>query len=146
MHAAVVEYISSGGKCQRNKSSTQRPRGLLQPLTIPEGTWESVSMDLITQLPQSKDGHDAILAFVDRLSKMTHFAPTITSVSAEGIACMVLHNVVRLRGIPLEFVNDRATCTPRRTSCKACASLWGSSTACQWLIILNLMVCPWTDV
>jgi hypothetical protein len=35
-------------------------------------------MDLITPLPTTKDGHDAVLVFVDRLSKMTHFAATTT--------------------------------------------------------------------
>lgn len=57
-------------------------------------------MDLIVQLPMTKSGHDAILVMVDRLSKMTHFAPTTTRVSADGIARLVLHIVVRLHGVP----------------------------------------------
>ena len=44
---------------------------------------------------------------VDKLSKMTHFAPTIDEVSAEGIARLILHHVVRLHGVPREFVTDR---------------------------------------
>ena len=47
--------------------------------------WQSVSMDFITQLPETSRGHDAILVFVDRLTKMVHFAPTRIDVSAEGV-------------------------------------------------------------
>ena len=30
-------------------------------------------MDLITQLPRTAAGHDAIVVFVDKLSKMVHY-------------------------------------------------------------------------
>ena len=32
-------------------------------------------MDFITNLPLTKTGHDSILALIDSLSKMAHFAP-----------------------------------------------------------------------
>jgi hypothetical protein len=53
--------------------------GKLQPLSIPGRTWESVSMDLIVELLNTADGHDLVLVFVDRLSKMVHLVPTIES-------------------------------------------------------------------
>jgi hypothetical protein len=34
-------------------------------------------MDFITQLPVTKKGYDAIAVFVDRLTKMVHFAPNL---------------------------------------------------------------------
>ena len=43
-------------------------------------------MDLITSLPKTKDGYDAIVVFVDRLSKMIHAIPTTTSVDAPALA------------------------------------------------------------
>ena len=43
-------------------------------------------MDLITSLSKTKDGYDAIVVFVDRLSKMTHVIPTTTSVDAPTLA------------------------------------------------------------
>ncbi len=72
--------------CQRNKARTGPTPGLLQPLPIPGGAWESVSLDLITGLPQTPRGFDAAVVFVDRLTKMTHFAPTRTTVNAKDLA------------------------------------------------------------
>ena len=77
MQEEVRTHVQTCVSCQRNKPSNDKPAGLLQPLPVPTDVWESVSVDLITQLPQSRDGHDAIVVFVDRLSKMTHFVPKI---------------------------------------------------------------------
>ena len=63
-------------------------------------------MDFITQLPETRKGHDAILVFVDRLSKMVHFAPTRTDVSAKGVAQLFFEHVFRLHGLPKDIVSD----------------------------------------
>jgi hypothetical protein len=43
-------------------------------------------MDLITDHPFSKRGHDAIVVFVDRLSKMVQAAPCTKTGTAERLA------------------------------------------------------------
>nr|GEX96978.1 putative reverse transcriptase domain-containing protein [Tanacetum cinerariifolium] len=43
--------------------------GLLQQPKIPEWKWEKITMDLVTKLPKSGSGHDAIWVMVDRLTK-----------------------------------------------------------------------------
>ena len=43
-------------------------------------------MDLITSLPKTGEGHDAIVVFVDKLSKMTRFAPCSSTVDSAGLA------------------------------------------------------------
>ena len=90
MRADVTSYVIQCAVCQRNKPSNQRPAGLLQPLPIPERPWNSVSMDLITGLPQTRTGHTAIAVFVDRMSKMAHFVATHTVSAAEmiSLSCM----------------------------------------------------------
>ncbi len=50
--------------CQQNRTLNKKQAGLLQPLPIPEGSWESVSMDFMVSLPPSK-GFDAIMVVVD---------------------------------------------------------------------------------
>ncbi|KAJ9518956.1 hypothetical protein QJQ45_026201 [Haematococcus lacustris] len=67
MRADVRHYVTTCDACQRDKSSTLKPGGLLNPLSIPDYRWESVSMDLITKLPSASHGFDAICVFVDRL-------------------------------------------------------------------------------
>lgn len=75
MRSDAATYVQRCGTCQRVKGQHIKPSGLLQPLPSPEGRWNSVSMDFIVQLPPTKLGHDAIVVFVDRLTKMVHFAP-----------------------------------------------------------------------
>ena len=47
----VLQHIRECEAFQRNKGEMNHPAGLLQPLPILEGKWESISMDFITGLP-----------------------------------------------------------------------------------------------
>jgi hypothetical protein len=77
----VKDYVASCEQCQTNKSSNQRPAGMLQPLAVPNYRWESVSVDFVVKLPPS-NGYDSICVVVDRLSKMTHFVPCCEAMDA----------------------------------------------------------------
>jgi hypothetical protein len=105
----VESYIAACEACQRNKAPTKKPAGLLQPLSIPKGPWDSVSMDFITGLPRTSRGNNAIIVFVDRLTKMTHIVPTTTTVDALGTARLFVDNVWKHHGIPLDVVSDRGS-------------------------------------
>ena len=109
----VCAFIASCASCQRVHARNSKKPGLLQPLQVPTRRWSSVSMDFITGLPITRSGHDAIVVFVDRLSKMARFAPTTTTVTAEGTAKLFFENVYRSHGLPSEIVSDR---DPRFTS------------------------------
>jgi hypothetical protein len=87
--------------------------GLLQPLPIPNKRWESISMDLIVQLPKTRTGFDAIVTFVDWLTKQIHLAPTTTTVTAPQLAHLFIDYVFRIHGLPTSIVSDR---DPRFTS------------------------------
>ncbi|KAJ9516138.1 hypothetical protein QJQ45_024566 [Haematococcus lacustris] len=103
MRADVRHYVTTCDACQRDKSSTLKPGGLLNPLSIPDYRWESVSMDLITKLPSASHGFDAICVFVDRLSKMVHFVPCKESMNAKGFARLFVDNVFKLHGLPKDM-------------------------------------------
>lgn len=64
-------------------------------------------MDLITALPKTKKGHDTIVVFVDRFSKMAHFAATTIQVTAPGLAQLFFDNVFRFHGMPKTIISDR---------------------------------------
>jgi hypothetical protein len=64
-------------------------------------------MDFITGLPRTASGHDAICVFVDRATKMTHFAACRKTITAEQTGALFLSNVVRLHGEPTEVISDR---------------------------------------
>jgi RNase H-like domain found in reverse transcriptase/Reverse transcriptase (RNA-dependent DNA polymerase)/Integrase zinc binding domain/Chromo (CHRromatin Organisation MOdifier) domain/gag-polyprotein putative aspartyl protease len=107
MHKDIKRYISSCDTCQRNKASQLMKAGLLQPLPIPTERWANISVDFITQLPLTKDKHDAIVVFVDMLSKMVHFLLTTTTASAPATARLFFEEIFRLHGLPRVIVSDR---------------------------------------
>ena len=49
------------------KNHPQQPFGPLVPNKVPNGPWEIISTDLITQLPES-NGYNAICVIIDRLT------------------------------------------------------------------------------
>ena len=83
--------------------------GLLQPLDIPSRCWDSVSMDFITQLPQSTQGNTQICVFVDRFSKMVHLVPLPTDATAMVVAQAYIQHVFKLHGIAMSIVSDRGS-------------------------------------
>uniref|UniRef100_A0A1D1ZRR3 Integrase catalytic domain-containing protein n=1 Tax=Auxenochlorella protothecoides TaxID=3075 RepID=A0A1D1ZRR3_AUXPR len=105
----VREFVRTCDACQRNKPRQGRKAGLLQPLPTPEYPWQAMTLDLITGLPTTPRGHNAIVVFVDRFSKMVHYAPTTKEVTASGLADNFLDRVYRLHGLPTVFVSDRDT-------------------------------------
>jgi len=95
MRTDVEDYVRHCDACQVNKASTKAYAGKLQPLSIPGRRWEHITMDLIVKLPKTDRGHDSILVFVDRLSKMVHIIPTVESLDALKFARRLDSEVAR---------------------------------------------------
>ena len=55
------------------------------PNPIPDGPWQDISADFITDLPKS-GGYDAILVVIDCFSKEVEFIPTTKKITALGTA------------------------------------------------------------
>ena len=64
-------------------------------------------MDFIPGLPMTPSGHDCILVFVCRLTKMVHIVPTVTTVTAEQTAQLYRDHVWKHHGTQLTMVSDR---------------------------------------
>jgi hypothetical protein len=47
MKRDVHEYVKTCGLCQMNKGEQVPTPGLLQPIPIPDGAWQGISMDFI---------------------------------------------------------------------------------------------------
>jgi hypothetical protein len=107
MRQQIAKFIRTCDLCQRNKPRNTAPAGLLEPLEVPDRRWHTITMDLITCLPKTSQGHDAILVFVDKFSKMTHLAPTTSDVDAEGTAKLLVQSVISQHGWPQKVVTDR---------------------------------------
>ncbi|KAL4028502.1 hypothetical protein IC575_011699 [Cucumis melo] len=84
MKRDVADFVSRCLVCQQVKAPRQHPAGLLQPLSVPEWKWESVSMDFITGLPKTLRGYTVIWVVVDRLTKSAHFVPGKSTYTARS--------------------------------------------------------------
>ncbi|GJZ23623.1 putative reverse transcriptase domain-containing protein [Tanacetum coccineum] len=100
MKRDIATYISKCLTCAKVKAEHQRPSGLLQQLKIPEWKWDKIAMDLITKLPRSRSGHDAIWVIVDRLTKSAHFLAIREDFSTEKLARLYID---RALGTRLDF-------------------------------------------
>ncbi|XP_039811744.1 ubiquitin fusion degradation protein 1 homolog [Panicum virgatum] len=74
MKASVQAFVRSCTVCQQAKPDCTRYPGLLQPLHVPVGSWEMVSLDFVEGLPRSGSAN-CILVVVDKFSKFAHFVP-----------------------------------------------------------------------
>ncbi|GJZ07631.1 reverse transcriptase domain-containing protein [Tanacetum coccineum] len=76
MKAIIGEYVGKCLTCSRVKAECQKLSGLLVQPEIPMWKWERITMDFITKLPKTSNGHDTIWVIIDRLTKSAHFIPT----------------------------------------------------------------------
>jgi transposase InsO family protein len=107
MRKDVQDYVYSCVACSQNKHRNQPPAGLLQPLPIPTDRWQVWSMDLVGPLPKTTKGNDTIVVFIDKLTKLAHFAPTVITVTAPKLAEIMLTRIIVQHGVPKAIVSDR---------------------------------------
>jgi hypothetical protein len=69
--------------CLHTKAQKRKPLGKLHPLLVPKARWDVVSVDFITELPDSHRFNVAMVV-VDSVSKRSHFIPTHMMVMALG--------------------------------------------------------------
>lgn len=81
---AQVRFVLRIMPAQQVRSrATSRPP---TPHQIPDADWTEISTDSMTKLPPAADGHDAVLAIVDRLIIRSHFVATRSDASTEQTA------------------------------------------------------------
>ena len=108
MSVFIKKYVAGCDICQRMKNRPQQPYGPLQPNPVPGEPWEIITVDLITQLPESL-GHNAILVVVCRLTKRAHFFAITNEFSAKDLAKIMHERIYPLHGLPLQIISDRGT-------------------------------------
>jgi hypothetical protein len=80
--------------------------GLLQPLEVPSGAWQLISLDFVEGLPLSGSAN-CILVVIDSFTKYGHFIPLRHLFTVLSIAKAFMHNVYRLYGLPTAIISDR---------------------------------------
>ena len=107
MKRHVGDFVRRCLTCQQVKAEHQKPRGLLQPLEVAKWKWEHVTMDFVTHLQQTPQGHDVVWVIVDRLTKSAHFLVVWMTFTLERFYRLYIREIVRLHGVPVSIVSDR---------------------------------------
>ena len=102
----TIQYVKTCLTCQLMKSDNRAKAGLLQPFEIPTKKWVHATTDLVMDLLES-DGYTTIVVFVNKLTKMVHFAPYWKEVDAMEHARIFVDAVFRLHGFPEVIISDR---------------------------------------
>jgi len=105
MSRYIGQYVSTCDLCLWTKPWRHSLVGELQPLSVPDAWWDTLSVDCVVELLESS-GHDAIMTVVDSVFKRVHFVPTHTTVTVERAARLFLHHVWKLHSLPKRVVSD----------------------------------------
>nr|GEW03393.1 reverse transcriptase domain-containing protein [Tanacetum cinerariifolium] len=92
---------------QKEAVECQKPSGLLVQPEIPMWKWERITMDFVTKLPKTSNGHDTIWVIVNCLTKSTYFIPTRETDIMETHTRLYIKEIVYRHGVPISIISDR---------------------------------------
>ncbi|KAK3569123.1 hypothetical protein QTP86_024496 [Hemibagrus guttatus] len=118
----VEDFVRQCATCAQAWTSRQRPEGLLEPLPVPRRPWSHLSVDFLTDLPDS-GGFTAIMVVVDRFSKGCKLVPLKGLPTAMQTADAMFTHVFRNFGLPEDIVSDRGPQFTSRVWRALCARL-----------------------
>ena len=102
----VNDYVRSCTTCQQAKALRHARFGSLSLLQVAYASWASISVDFITQIPNST-GNTLIIVVVARFTKMAHFIGLQENATAKEVAEAFLQQVWKLHGLSSEISLDR---------------------------------------
>jgi hypothetical protein len=103
-------YCESCSTCKHSKPSNQKPYGLLHLLNPPSEPWDSVGVDFVGPLPESKnrDGvFNSLAVVIDLLTGMVHLIPARINYTTRQMAELMFEHIYKLHGLPKSIVSDR---------------------------------------
>jgi hypothetical protein len=103
MKNQIRTFVANCSVCQQAKSERVPYPGLLEPLAVPNGSWQVVTMDFITGLPKSSR-YDCIMVVVDKFSKYAHFIPFAHPFTTLSVATAYMKDIYRLHSLPETIV------------------------------------------
>nr|GEV55281.1 reverse transcriptase domain-containing protein [Tanacetum cinerariifolium] len=108
----AFEICPDGTRCIMNRSwlplfECQKPSGLLIQPEIPMWKWERMTMDFVSKLPKTSNGHDTLWVLIDRLTKSAHFIPTRATDSMETLTRSYIKEIVSRHRVPISIILNR---------------------------------------
>nr|GEW39686.1 putative reverse transcriptase domain-containing protein [Tanacetum cinerariifolium] len=108
----AFEIHTDGTRCIKKRSwlplfECQKPSRLLIQPKIPIWKWERITMDFVTKLPRTSNGHDTIRVIINCLTKSTHFIATRERESMETLTWLYIKEIILRHGVPISIISDR---------------------------------------
>ena len=103
----VKQYCESCPVCQSTKRTQHALNGLRWPLPIPLRKWSWVAWDFVSLPVESKEGYNAVLVVVDKLTKRVRFLPCYKTTDATETARLYYQHIWKHHGFPMKIVSDR---------------------------------------
>jgi len=109
----IAVYLAHCPACLLNKPVRHRPYGKLSPITSPSEPFDTITIDLITDLPPcshegSANKFDTIMTVTDKFSKAVRFIPGRKDWSAASWAVRFYDDIVLNGwGFPRTIISDR---------------------------------------
>ena len=91
----------------QSEDARHHPYAFLDPQPIFDKPWQSISLDFIIDLPDSR-GFNAILTLVHRYTNMAHFVPCTREITSEETTGIGMREVFQHHGLPDSIISDRA--------------------------------------
>ncbi len=117
MYTQVDSYCTSRLICKEARVICGKQSRQLRPLPIPAKASDVFPMDFITGLPESfeyRGTYNAIVVIVNKLSKMCHYIPCHSDITARELAEVITQEVIRLHRVHSAIISDcRSLFTPR---------------------------------
>ena len=92
--------------CIRNKPIRHPPYGKMQSANAPLRPWQWITIDFITQLPES-EGFNSIQVITDQLTKYVDLTPVKRTMTAEEMAHQLLKKVITNHRMPEKITSDQ---------------------------------------
>ena len=108
MSTFLCKFITGCADCQAAKVNTHPTVPGLSPLAVEHPLpFSSISVDLITGLPDSH-GYDSVMVMVDHgLTKGVIYCPCTKNIDSEGVAQLFFTNVFPQFGLHSKIISDR---------------------------------------
>ena len=124
MDSQERKYVSGCKVCHRIRAPRHSRHGINMPLWIPSRPREGVTMDFVTDLPEStSSGYTGILVIVDRLKKMAINLPCRKDIDSQELARPFCEHVICKGGVPDNIGTDRGTQFTRQFWTRVCSHL-----------------------
>jgi hypothetical protein len=95
LQTSVRQYVAGCEVCHRVKAAIHAKYGVNMPIKPPNQPWEGVTIDFVTDLPESTaSAYTGILVVMDRLTKMAIYLSCRKDVDSPELARMFFEEVI----------------------------------------------------